>query len=91
MSLSCAILIIYELSLTKHHRKFGDQKIANYPNDKIMKDLFLPSADSGFFGALSHWLGMGILFGFFLGWGWLASFCMLFLLPSLFLSIFFDK
>jgi hypothetical protein len=56
-----------------------------------MKDLFLPSADSGFFGALSHWLGMGILFGLFFGWGWLASFCMLFFLPSLFLSIFFDK
>jgi len=55
-----------------------------------MKDLFLPAADSGFLRALSHWLGIVILFSIFLGLTTLAAYSLLLYFPALFLMMLFS-
>ena len=55
-----------------------------------MTELFLPSPDSGLFGVVSHWLGMGFVFGLVLGLPILAMWSLLLFFPAFILMLIFD-
>lgn len=55
-----------------------------------MSDLFPPNPDSGFFGIVAHWLGMGSIFGIVLGLPFVAMWSLLLFFPAIFLMMFFD-
>jgi hypothetical protein len=55
-----------------------------------MNDLFLPNPDSGFFGIVAHWLGMGFIFGIVLGLPAIAGWAALLFFPAIILMIIFD-
>ncbi len=63
-------------------------KIINPIN--IMIDLFLPNPDSGFFGTVAHWLGMGFIFSFVIGLPFVAMWSLLLFFPAIFLMMIFD-
>lgn len=63
-------------------------KIINPIN--IMTELFLPNPDSGFFGTIAHWLGMGFIFSFVLGLPLVAMWSLLLFFPAVFMMIIFD-
>ena len=55
-----------------------------------MRELFLPNPDSGFFGVVAHWLGMGFIFSFVLGLPFVAMWSLLLFFPAIFLMMIFD-
>jgi hypothetical protein len=55
-----------------------------------MTELFLPNPDSGFFGTVAHWLGMGFIFSFVLGLPLVAMWSLLLFFPAVFMMIIFD-
>ena len=56
----------------------------------IMRELFLPNLDSGFFGTVAHWLSMGFIFSFVLGLPFVAVWSLLLFFPAVFLMMIFD-
>jgi hypothetical protein len=55
-----------------------------------MSDLFLPNPDSGFFGVVAHWLGMGFIIGLVLGLPFVAMWSLVLFFPAIFLMMFCD-
>lgn len=55
-----------------------------------MRELFQPNPDSGFFGVVAHWLGMGFIFGLVLVLPFVAMWSLVLFSPAIFLMMFFD-
>lgn len=55
-----------------------------------MIDLFLPNEESGFFGIVTHWLGIGFIFCFVLELPAIAGILLLLYFPALFLMMLLD-
>ena len=55
-----------------------------------MNELFLPNSDSGFFGILAHWLGIGFIISLVLGLPSIAGWALLLFFPAIIMMMIFD-
>ena len=55
-----------------------------------MNELFLPNPDSGFFGILAHWLGIGFIISLILGLPSIAGWALLLFFPAVIMMMIFD-
>ena len=67
---------------------YPKQKPKNPINN--MRELFLHNPDSGFFGILSHWIGMGFIFSLAFDLTIIGTFFLLLFFPAVLLMVIFD-